>query len=150
MNRRSQCWGLAMLYLLAPVSAVAEDWNSRLMAGIAFSGPVAGLTVTGRLSEEYRARFIFSSREMYSLQVHRFSNPSESKHYIFGAGLLNDTPYVRGAIGRARSSGPWQFSGELGVNLPLKKLETDDEGLFGVINGGLYLIFFGAGVHYQF
>jgi len=141
---------LAIICISAPLRSYAETTNIRLMIGIAFSGPTAGLTFTGGLSNEYFGRFIYSSKDAFALQLHSYANPEESKHYIAGAGMLNGTPYIRGAIGNSKVTGPWRFSGEIGLNLPLEKIETEDEGLVGVVNAGLYLLFLGAGVHYEF
>ena len=141
---------LSISLLLSLSQAIAQDSKPSFMLGYALSGPTVGIALTGRTSDKYSARIIYTGSDMFQGQLLYQANMDNEKHYIIGVGRLIETPFIRGAVGKKWYKGSWALSGEFGLNIPLDKKSDNGQGLAGALEALSYLILVGVGLHYDF
>ena len=138
------------LFIFSLPHAKADEWNPNISLGVAFSGPTLGFSISTRIDEGIDGRIIFGDNKMFQGQLLFYRDPLRAHHVLLGAGKFGERLFVRGAFAKNWQRGPWELTGELGLNLPLNKTTEEVELYSLVFESTPLLVFVGMGLQYGF
>lgn len=136
------------IYFACTGHANAQGSQGIMSVGLAFSGPVFGVSLRTKLSDKYSARLIYFDNKWNQIQIQVRPDSIVSGHALLGIGRIAGEGYViRGAIGKDwYANGPLSLGADVGLNIPILDPGEDDE----MLKSAAVAIFFGVGVHYEF